>query len=242
MLRTTFAVAALTLALPAGALASTITFDGLGLDDGQQITNEDFSTSDVTVTQGAYSGAMGEVGKDVPRNQFRQVLRFWGEGYLDLENVAYVDPNASVGEFVFTPKPAIPGWIVSIDSFMMSFFDDTDIPATNFGSSPQIVDVAIYEVVGSSWTERWSMTNVALNDSTAPVEFTPGVSSTNQLRLQWALNGDWASEPGAGIDNVGIDNITFSATPIPLPGALPLLLGGIGLLGAVGAARRRRTA
>ena len=233
MFRVTLAAAGLALALPVGAMASTLTldFEGLPLTQGQQLTFTDFSTPEVTVSQGAYSGAMGDAGKDVTRNVGDGVLRYYDVDYVGLTDVAYVDPNASVGEFVFKPDA---GYFVTLDSFKLSFFDDTDNPNSNFGSFPQTVDVEVFGVMGSSWTSLWKDTNVALNDNTAPVTFEPNARSSSELRLQWTLSGS------GDIDAVGIDDITFTAAVIPLPAGLPLLLGALGVLGLL--ARRRQAA
>ena len=242
MFRSTLAVAGLALVLPLAAPATastTITFDGLvttSFGPGSQLTTVDFDTPEVAVAPGAYDGPLGEAGRDVMRNVPDGLLRFFDTGYVGLTNVAYVDPNASVGEFIFTPGA---GFSVTLDSFQLSYFDDP-----NDGPFPQTVDIAVFGVSGGSWTSLWSRSDVVL-DGTAASTFLPGVSSTDELRLQWALSPNWAGNAGAFIDAVGIDNITFSSAPvtpavIPLPATLPLLLGALGLVGLV--ARRRQAA
>lgn len=225
-------------ATPVSAATTTLTFDGLvgtSFGIGSRLDNRDFSTPEVSVALGAYDGPAGQAGADVPRNVPDGLLRFWDTDYVGLNNVAYVDPNASVGEIVFTPGA---GLSVTLESFQLSYFDDPDN-----GPFPQTVDIAVFGVSGGSWTPLWTLGDVLL-DGTAASTFLPGVSSSDELRLQWALSPNWAGQPGAAIDAVGIDTITFSSsgTPavIPLPATLPLLLGALGLMGWVG--RRRVTA
>lgn len=225
-------------ATPVSAATSTLTFDGLVMTSfgpGSRLDILDFSTPEVSVDVGAYDGATGEAGAAVPRNVPDGLLRFWDVGYVGMDNVAYVDPNANVGEIIFTPGMTLS---VTLDSFQLSYFDDPDN-----GPFPQTVDLAVFGVSGGSWTTLWSLSDVLL-DGTGASTFTPGVSSADQLRLQWSLSANWAGQPGAAIDAVGIDTITFSSAPmtpavIPLPATLPLLLGALGLMGWVG---RRRIA
>ena len=224
MIRAKLTAICLAVLMPTAGLASTtIDFEGLvgpGFGAGTQLTSQDFSTPEVTITQGAYDGPIGAAGQDVARNVGDGLLRFWDTGFIGLSNVAYVDPDASVGEFVFTSAPLS---MTTITSFQMSSFTE----------STETVDVAIFSVVGTSWTSLWSASGTVLSNNTSPFTFTPGVSSSSPLYLQWRLSGT------GSIDNVGIDNITLDFAPavIPVPASLPLLLGALGLLGVM--ARRR---
>lgn len=59
---------------------------------------------------------------------------------------------------------------------------------------------------------------------------------------RWVDSGP-VSEGGLGLFNASTDlNIQVYASPIPLPGALPLMAGGLGLLGVMGWRRRRASA
>jgi hypothetical protein len=71
--------------------------------------------------------------------------------------------------------------------------------------------------------------------------FYPGLPDLADLYYNDVIGGTWAPVTTVGLlsDSPGNQSLGF-VTPIPVPGALPLFIGGLGLLGAVMARRKRK--
>lgn len=139
-------------------------------------------------------------------------LLFWTNGYGSLMNVAWTGQKQTAEIFI---KPEA-GYQVSLLSFQLAPYL-SNRPSSRWsildGSGDLIGASGPFDVTGPSYS---------------PV--LPVNSSAEGVRLRW----------GPDAFNVGMDNVTFSVTPIPEPGTWALMGAGLALLGAAG--RRRRSA
>lgn len=214
-------VAALLAGSLAGSAAATVlTFDvaglmaGISLDQayGDRVT----STSDAA---GSYligaEGATPNVGVDYLGSD----PKVFTTHYNELVNVFYNETDGSdlVG-FVLT---ADPGFDVTLSSLDIG----------NWGVS---VTLPFVRVLDGGGTELFRQDDVALADwsgSSLALSFS-GVTAA-LLRVEIGLTG-----LAGNSDNVGLDNIRFAqnppgVAPVPLPGGLALLIGGLAMLGAI---------
>lgn len=145
-------------------------------------------------------------------------LEHWENNYSDLVDVAFAATNGQVGELQFDIDS---GFEATIDSFAFGNYFN--------GASPRNSTFRIFDSV---WNMVWE--SVVIGHTGPAVILSPGVALTGTGYFQWG--SDW---------NVGIDDFTYTvatASPIPLPAALPLLLLGLGGLGGLSALRRQRRA
>lgn len=203
----------LALGLAAGAAQSaTLTFDG-NICSGASCSNG--NSIDQT-----YGDIAGQIDVEYDANRSTAALDdlyFWTTGYETLTNVAYGTSGAGGLSIVIN---ALAGFNVALSSFDIA-------PYINRSRNTlvQIIDLA---------------TNTLLVDDVYTPLSTAGVTS---------YNAGWASTVGLQINlgpdawDVAIDNVVYSATtasPVPLPAALPLFLVALGGLGV--ASRRRKNA
>ena len=100
--------------------------------------------------------------------------------------------------------------------------------------------VATNDVAGNAPVGGWQ------NYSTGFDAATWGVSATDWLTIlsNVTLFG-FPTDAFNGADTIGIDNVTLQSStpaPVPLPAGLPLMAGGLGLLGLMGWRRKRKAA
>lgn len=194
-------------ALPASA--EVLTFDG-NICGGAACS--DFGTIDKSygdvagVVDVQYLNLVGNTGFDQ--------LRFWHNDYNDLTNVAWTDGGDQVSRAEIFIKP-LNGGAVTLNSFDLGAYSHTQR-----NTSFSILD-------GDNNLLEDSGGNVLIGVGDVHNHFIfSGLSSASGIRIQW----------GPSAYNVGIDNIDFSVSAVPLPAPAWLLGGGLVAL----LARRRR--
>jgi hypothetical protein len=142
-------------------------------------------------------------------------LYFWGPQYSNLTNVAYGYDASVTAEIFLTPHA---GYSVTLSSLDLGAWPNTD-------RTSQLT------VVNGSNSVLYSSGAITISGTTAS-HFLLNLTSSNGIGIEFGPNAY----------DVGIDNVVFSAnlTATPLPAALPLFAGGLGILGLVGARRKRR--
>jgi hypothetical protein len=81
--------------------------------------------------------------------------------------------------------------------------------------------------------------SVSQANGAAPwVAFSQDFTATSNLTLLTFIDTQGAADAGIYLDDVSVEQLNATATPIP--GALPLFAGGLGLLGFFGVKKRRK--
>lgn len=172
------------------------------------------STAEVAITTRSFSN---DPGKTTTANN----IELWSTGYSNLQSAVFATVNGTGAEITLTP---IAGFSVSLLSFQLgSYLASNGIGPDRTASLLRVVEVGTGNVL-------WDQSGLVVNSTKTLL---PGVSSTAGLSVQWGY--DW---------NIGLNNLTFDAvrdgstTVVPIPPAVALFLGGLGLLGFAG---RKRT-
>ncbi len=186
--------------------------NAVGSSGNPVIANDYGSTAQVTVGYRTFNN-------DASKTTFSSRLQLWNTGYSNLPAVVFSEGNGRGAEITLTPTT---GFAVTLQSFQLGSY-----PASN-GVGPnltvpllQVIDTATSAVV---WSDNGRVVNTTQS-------LAPNVSSSSGLILQWGYN--W---------NIGLNNLMFDAAPVgttvvPVPPAIALFVGGLGLMGWV--SRRR---
>ncbi len=124
---------------------------------------------------------------------------FWSTGYSGLENVGYGTGSATAEIFL---SPA-PGYQVTLQGFDLGAYPNTDRES----------QVTLLTGLGQ---ELFSSGPITVLGST-PSEFNFGLTSDEGFRIQF----------GPEASNVGIDNLEYTVTVVPLPAAAWLFGSGL---------------
>lgn len=147
----------------------------------------------------------------------------WGADYSELQDIAFSAQNGGVAELSFAPSAGSEVLLSSFD--FGNYFQG--LPTRN-------VTFRIYDI---SWNLVWEL--VVTGHTGSSVHVSPNIVLSDGGHFQWG--NDW---------NVGIDNLAYSVrpdsqvgpSPVPLPAGLPLLVSGLGALGAIGWRRKQKAA
>lgn len=173
------------------------------------------STPEVAITSRSFQN-------DATQTTTNNNVELWGTGYSNLASAVFATANGTGAEITLTP---IAGFSVNLLSFQLgSYFA---APPLFVGPNRTASLLRVIEV--GTGTVLWDDSGRAVNTTQT---LAPNVSSTAGLSVQWGY--DW---------NIGLNNLTFDAirdggtTVIPVPPAIALFLGGLGLLGWAGRKR-----
>lgn len=145
-----------------------------------------------------YLGAPGNSQQDV---------NFWQTGYSDLVNVIEYEPDGQASYGV--QFSASNGQAVTLTSFDLG----------NWGGAVTLAALTVRNAAGGI---LWQQTNISVPDSSQPhLSFAPNVTGTTLL-LTVDLGG-----LGSESDNIGLDNLQFSQSPVPEPGTMAALGCGV---------------
>lgn len=171
------------------------------------------STAEVAITTRSFAN---NAGKTTTNNN----LELWGTGYSNLASAVFATANGTGAEITLTP---ISGLSVNLLSFQLGSWESVNgVGPSRTASLLRVVEVGTGNVL-------WDASGLIVNSTKTLL---PGVSSAAGLSLQWGY--DW---------NIGLNNLTFDAvreggtTVVPVPPAVALFLGGLGLLGFAGRKR-----
>ena len=143
-------------------------------------------------------------------------FRFWAGDYSGRPAAfAGTTDGGSTGVITLTPTA---GNTVSLSSFFLGSYVNA-----NRGTSFYVDDLATPGIDFASGAVIVGATGLTVN---------PGISSATGIRIGFGPNAY----------NVGINNISFSVTPVPEPESYALLLAGLGLMGAVARCRAKQNA
>lgn len=210
------AAAAMLGAAATPASAVVLTFDGNICESTGGVCT---TNSQIREDYGDIPGVLDVQYRNLLGNTSVTKLRFWTTDYNDLVNVAWTDGGDGGSRAEIFLKP-LNGSIVTLNGFDLGAWPDTQRTSTFTildGDGNLLTDSGGNITIGIQPGNLHSSFDFSLLD----------ISSASGIRIQW----------GPSAFNVGIDNIDFSMSAIPLP-APAWLLGG-GLLTLV--ARRRRT-
>lgn len=153
-----------------------------------------------------------------------------GTGFLELD----VDgAGQDLGSYAFNTGP-INGFALDLisDNNSTPNFDGAEVGVSFGGSSWLITDIL-------GLTD--SSSGATIGSTTIGASFVGIISDMQFSGFSIISGADVAPNVSAGSsENVWIDNLVLATdvTPVPLPAALPLLLGGLGILGLAGWRRR----
>ena len=120
-------------------------------------------------------------------------------------------------------------------------FQDTSSNPSDAGRTlaARFYDQAGTTLLTTAFVESTSSNNVAWESHSIDVSSFLLAYAGQTIRLQFenAIPGVWTGPAGLGLDNVSLQ---ANVNAVPIPAALPLLLAGLGALGAT--ARRRSCA
>jgi hypothetical protein len=159
---------------------------------------------------------------------------------------AFYGDTFSAPTTTITRSPS-PGWGF-YDDFIFSIpanaSADSVTSTINLGSlSISNLEVRLYSLSGNTPPVLNTPVGGAIESWSSPLNGGPGITGTvNVLDADNLATGSYVLEVRGNVTGStgGSYSGTLNVDPVPLPAALPLLLSGIGLLGA--AARRRRDA
>jgi MYXO-CTERM domain-containing protein len=157
-----------------------------------------------------------DVSYNAPRQGASWSLRWWDTSYNNLYGVLWADgsDSNSLGRIDLAPAA---GQFVTLNSFELGAWINTT----------RDTNVAIYDL--ASGEALYTFSGAVGSAATGATLFTPAVSSTSGLRIEWRDSAH----------NVGIDNVAFTVSAVPEPAAWALW--GAGVLALAAGARRRRT-
>jgi hypothetical protein len=163
------------------------------------------TTAEVAITTRSF---LNDAGKTTSANN----VLFWNEGYSDLPAAVYANSDGRGGEVTLTP---IAGFTVTLQSFQLG----------SWLGGPNLVIPLLRVIEVGTGNVLWNGAepNGFLVNTTKTLM--PDVSSAAGLALQWGYDF-----------NVGLGNFTFDAvrtgsiSVVPVPPAVALFLGGLGLL------------
>lgn len=217
----TAAAAGLALPLAAPAQAAVLTFDG-NICSG--VGGPCVSGSVIDQTYGDAANVDVQYNYDITnalysRGGANSGLRFWSIQYSELTNVAWggQDDNTGTPEIFLQPI----GGSVTLNGF-------------DLGSWPNVSRTSQVTIVDGANNVLFSSGQI-LVDGNVHTHFSFALTSNNGIGIQWGPSGF----------DVGIDNVDFSVGPyvtggVPEPGTWALMLIGVGTVGAMARASRRR--
>lgn len=196
------------------ASAATVNYAGLQpLADYSDVTTFG-STPEVAITARSFTN---NAAKTTTVNH----VEFWNAGYSNQPAVVFANANGQGAQLTLTP---IAGYTVNLLSFQVgSYLAGADgVGPDRTASLLRVIEVGTGSVL-------WDQSGLVVNTTKTLL---PGVGSIAGLSIQWGY--DW---------NIGLNNLTFDAvrtgsiSVVPVPPAVALFLGGLGLIGWAG--RRR---
>lgn len=205
-------MALVALALPQTALANTMTFDSLE-DGAGPGTLQPYIEDGISATaSGGTLGYMvpGSLHLDDSGTPFANRVSFTMAGLFDFISLDLLGLGSSY---------EIDGILSAYDNVLFEGFRGGLQVATLLFST------------GTINPETFVITNASLGGGFV------GLDEFRITNLQPTLIDDTHQCRDQPCGHVSVDNLTLS--PVPVPAALPMLLGGIGLLGVIGLRRRR---
>lgn len=213
------ATCTLACALAAGALpAHAAVLDFSGDICGPGGDSVCFDGSIIGPGYGDVAGVLDVQYRDLLNNPSATSLFFWRGDYNNLIGVAWAGGGDSGSRAEIFLKP-LNGEVVTLKSFDLGAFPNTQL-TTSF---------TILDGNGNLLADSGGVITIGVQPGNLRSEFDftgQGIASASGIRIQW----------GPSAFNVGIDNIEFNVSPVPLPAPAWLLGGGLLTL----AARRRR--
>ncbi len=164
---------------------------------------------------GDIAGVLDVQYRNLSGNPTLTELRYWRNDYSDLVDVAWTDGGDAVSRAEIFLKP-LDGSLITLNGFDLGAWPDSQI-TTSF---------SILDGNGTLLTDSGGIITVGIQPGNFHSSFKfSGISSASGIRIQW----------GPSAYNVGIDNIDFTVSAVPLPEP-------VGLLGSamVALAARRR--
>lgn len=142
----------------------------------------------------------------------------------------------TVSGFFEGPILAQPTGSISSGSFIVNFSSAATVAglvlANNFGTIERFYNAIVFDKDGNVLAQE---SNIAVTQAAEFIGFKSNIAEIAKLELNFGPTRGTGQRPF-------IDSITYNAstaTPIPLPAALPLLAGAIGFAGLVGWRRGR---
>ncbi|MBK6657481.1 MAG: VPLPA-CTERM sorting domain-containing protein [Proteobacteria bacterium] len=192
--------------------AAVLTFDG----DVCEPSGTCSDSSLISQSYGDVAGVLDVQYANLAGNPGIASLRFWGTDYNDLVRVAWTDGGDGGSRAEIFLKP-LNGGVVTLNSFDLGAWPDTQ-RTTSF---------TILDGDGNLLASSGGDITIGIQPGNLHNHFDFGdVASNTGIRIQW----------GPSAFNVGIDNVDFSVSAVPLPAPAWLLGAGVVAL----AARRRR--
>lgn len=189
--------------------AAVLTFDGLGLYDGEYIPQTYGDLAHLDVSYQSREG-FGNTAALLPE------LSYWNTGYSDKTGVAYAVSDDSVAEIAFV---AAAGYVGKISSLEFGKYATEDINGS----------FAIYD---SSWNVLWSLTESSIWDG--GINISPDISFTGTAYVQWGTSWNL----GLDRLTYSVTQDVPQPSPVPLPAGLPLLGAGLLAFGGLRMRRR----
>lgn len=164
----------------------------------------------ISDTYGDVAGALAVSFRNLQGEPAVTELRYWNNGYGDLQGVAWTRRSDAVSEAEIFLKP-LGGRIVTLSAFDLGAFNN-------------IARQSRFTILDGDFNVLFSSGPLTIPAQLhSHFEF-KGLTTTNGIRIQW----------GPSAFNVAIDNIDFTASfasqAVPVPPAMVLMLSGVGLL------------